>query len=174
MTTTQALNYFFAYDLSSASGEMRWGLVPADLWRKLLCKMGDIFGIDAVGFQNVQSIDALKSYPAFSELPFGEFVSMTYSPYHQVSTDSIAAFRIDSALLAVLKGEDFDQWNAANESLPFDELVFFQGNRVRIIAVPYENTILFQNVGIDELHMLAETDERFAKHVHKQHERKIM
>ena len=40
--------------------------------------------------------------------------------------------------------ESFDQWNAANDDLPTDEIVWFDEEQARIVAVPYENLIQFK------------------------------
>lgn len=167
MTTQEADNYYFAYNLVSNLEGFRWRNVPEDIWQNLLLAMDRILGVDSVGFQNTQSIDELKGAPVFSNLKVKESRLVTYSPYHRDSFSTIAAIPLGSELLESLRSEEFDQWNAANDLLPFDELVFFRGQQARIIAIPYENVIFFYEIGSQEISSLAELDSRIPGNLHR-------
>jgi hypothetical protein len=69
-------------------------------------------------------------------------------------------FALRGEIETILSRERFDQWNRANPTLPFDELVFFADRIPKVQAIPYENVLLIYKVSAADIRALRSIDHR--------------
>lgn len=155
-------NFFDAIYLNNYSNDAgchQWNNLPDDLWQRLVSNL-QILKIDGIGFQNITSTDDLPVQLANKLKTFAKHTGR-YQPYHADSTPEIAVFELTDEVQYFLLSQHFDQWNRANELLPFDEVCFFRGNTIAIQAVAYENLLLFYSLSREDVRKLGLIDARF-------------
>lgn len=152
-----------------------WDYIPEDIWQLILtefiAKYCDSFGLDCIEdeaalkdimpFRNDQpKLLKLKKYSPFhlpNNLPKDQWMGYkSDSPSFELTPDAIKSF----------KAIELGCWNAGNDETPADELVFWQGEYEKVLAIPYEGMIYFSNLTDTEREQLVSLDPRIIKNLH--------
>lgn len=165
------INANFVMDYLNRDGGHHWSNLPNDLWWNLVSRLEDL-SVDGIGFQNVLQVDDLPDHLSSMLRPI-RLCTAKYEPYHGDSSPVVAVFDLTVDIRNFLLSKHFDQWNTANEQLPFDEVCFFRGEMLLILAIPYENMLLFDSLSRNDVRTLFAIDARFRSGLYYQdsHER---
>jgi len=156
---TEKINALFVMDYLNLAGAHQWGNLPDDLWWKLVSSLGKL-KVDGIGFQNVFQEDELPKHLTGSLKPKRLHIAK-YKPYHGESSPDIAVFNLTDDFRVFLLSKHLNAWDRANEKLPYDEVCFFCGDKIRIQAVPYESQLLFYSFSKQDVRTLFSIDARF-------------
>ena len=122
--TNEYIDAIFVMDYSNYGGGHQWSNLPDDLWWKLASNL-DLLMIDGVSFQSITTTEQLPEYVT-NKCEFHFKFTTKYEPYHAESSSEVAVFSLTNNIRKLLLSEEFDQWNRANDQLPFDELCLFR------------------------------------------------
>jgi hypothetical protein len=153
-----AANDAIFVDEYSPGDDHHWSNVPDSLWWNLVQGM-KMLNVNGIGFQGVSARKALSESTALRAAARPRFPAR-YTPYHSTPNPQIIVIDFDERIERLLCSEPFDQWNRANDSLPFDELLFFVDETVKIQTCTYKNMIFFCGITNDEISTLGVIDPR--------------
>lgn len=163
MNTATKDDAIIVFGLQQKNAGFEWRNFPDQSWWSLVNALTDL-GVDGVGFEGILNSEDLSKYPYLPPMSFKSAAS--YVPYHGKKSKDLAVFAFDAAFAEWLKKEAFDQWDKSNPNLPFDELVFFKRNVVKILAIPYENFLFVKEVSKEDVEVLKGAGQQLANNLY--------
>ena len=150
-----------------------WDFIPDDLWCNIIQRFATKT-CDGVSFDSIANASDISRLSVFTDhMP--EFVRhSTYRPTSiPVSTPnpdeyehSVAVFRFDDWIASLILKQSVNSWSTGNDGANADELVFWCGDRMKLLAVPYEGQAYFDNLTTHEKRLLLDSDPRINANLH--------
>ncbi|MEL7266187.1 MAG: hypothetical protein AAFN70_20720 [Planctomycetota bacterium] len=150
-----------------------WDFIPDDLWSHIVQRFV-AKTCDGVSFDSVTQASDISRLGVFADhVP--EFVRhSTYRPTSIPASvpnpdkyeHSVAVFRFDEWIASLLLKQPVNSWCAGNDGTDADELVFWCGDRMKLLAVPYEGQAYFDNLTNEEKQLLLSSDPRIDANLH--------
>lgn len=144
-----------------------WDYIPDDMWQNIVQRFAAKV-CDRVSFDSVASPEDLSRLSVFADHSPAYFGQTSYQPnsiplsagdldsYRQ----DVATFQFDEWVASLIVQRPLNSWNAANEGADVDELVFWDGDDIKLQAIPYEGHAYFFDLTQDERRRLIECDGR--------------
>ena len=150
-----------------------WDFIPDDLWTHLV-RGFLVPHCDAFSMNILAEPDDIHPLEVFADVKPAFCGHRTYGPYDVPVTvrdpdgykATVAAFQFDSWIAEALLKQPFNTWNVSNEGSEADELMFWQGDSEKVLAVPYEGQIFFYDLNADERASLLKVDPRIPPNLH--------
>jgi len=156
-----------------------WDFLPQDLWVGILDHFV-LIHCSRIGFSGIREKDDISRISCFSDwqpTAIGEGrirISWRNEDLKRVTKeDHFALFEYSEGLHERLRSVHNTQWKSYDESYPVDELYFFKGKRVAMVAVPYEGSILFCELSEEEEQQLLKIDDRIPSNLHPLSDREV-
>ncbi|MDJ1501964.1 hypothetical protein [Xanthocytophaga agilis] len=140
------------------SEEYSWDNLPDWFWSLFIDNLGK-FGITKIGFERV--VDQKDMDKSGLQDYLKEAGKLKYDPFHTRNESSIQGFYLTEQLKEKLKTIPLVYFNAIEEDLPFDEIIFFKDDSEKFLVVPYENFVMLKNFSESEYDILMSIDKRF-------------
>lgn len=157
----------------SGSNSPSWDFMPNDLWeylvRNFLIDTCDSFSLDCIA----EASEISKVSPFFDYQP-NYLGQKKYAPYSVPShvnkpkdyMHELPTFEFNGYIATQILEVEFGCWCVSNDDTPADEMIFWQGDQEKVLAVPYEGMIYFSNLTVDERAKLLSIDPRIKSNLH--------
>jgi hypothetical protein len=150
-----------------------WGFLPQDLWVAILDRFVRM-NCSSIGFSGIEGTADVPKIECFSNwqphcIGCGN-VSISWRNMYskQVTRESqFGVFEYSKELHDRMRKVENTAWNVYDENYPADELYFFHGNRILLLAAPYERSVLFCELNDQQTEDLLRVDDRIAPNLHR-------
>jgi hypothetical protein len=149
-----------------------WDFLPQDLWVAILDRFV-LMNCSSIGFSGIEGTADVSKIRCFSDWqpPYvgcgNVFVSWQSIHSKQATRESqFGLFEYSKELHGLMRKVENTAWKVSDEHYPADELYFFHGNRILLLAAPYEGPVLFCQLNDKQTENLMRVDDRIAPNLH--------
>jgi hypothetical protein len=147
--------------------------LPQDLWVAILDRFV-LSNCSSIGFSGIEGTADVSKIECFSDwqphyVGCGN-VSMSWQNVYsrQVIRESqFGLFEYSKELHDRMCKVENTAWRVYNEHYPADELYFFHGNQILLLAAPYEESVLFCELNDQQRENLVRVDNRIAPNLRR-------
>ena len=151
----------------------RRDFLPQDLWVAILDRFV-LLNCSSIGFSGIEGTADVSKIECFSDwqphyVGCGN-VSMSWQNVYsrQVTRESqFGLFEYSKELHDRMCKVENTAWRVYNEHYPADELYFFHGNHILLLAAPYEESVLFCELNDQQRENLVRVDNRIAPNLRR-------
>ena len=80
----------------------------------------------------------------------------------------VAVFEFDEWIAALMLKEPLNRWCCSNDGIHADELLFWSKGIAKLHAIPWEGLAYFDQLTLEELRLLKDSDGRIQEHLYSQ------
>jgi hypothetical protein len=149
-----------------------WAFLPQDLWVAILDRFV-LMNCSSIGFSGIEGTADVSKIRCFSDwqphyVGCGNvFISWQNIHSEQAVRESqFGLFEYSKELHDLMREVENTAWRVTDEHYPADELYFFHGDRILLLAAPYEGPILFCELNDQQAKNLMRVDDRIARNLH--------
>ena len=149
-----------------------WAFIPQDLWVAILDRFV-LINCSSIGFSGIEGTADVSKIRCFSDwqphhVGCGN-VFISWQNIHSeeaVRESQFGLFEYSKELHDLMRKVENTGWRISGELYPADELYFFRGNSILLLAAPYEGPVLFCELNDKQTENLMRVDDRIAPNLH--------
>jgi len=144
-----------------------WDYIPDDMWRNIIQRFAAKI-CNRVSFDSVASAECISRLSVFADHSPAYVGQTSYRPNSippsaadlDTYLHDVAMFQFDEWVASLLVQRPLNSWHASNDGADVDELVFWDGDEIKLQAIPWEGHAYFFDLTQDERRRLIDADTR--------------
>lgn len=142
-----------------------WDYIPDDMWRNIIERFAAKI-CNRISFDSVASAECISRLSVFADHSPVYVGQTSYCPNSipfatpDAYRHDVAMFQFDEWVASLIVQHPLNSWHASNDGADVDELVFWDGDEIKLQAIPYEGHAYFFDLSQDERRRLINADTR--------------